>query len=252
MTRRMVLLAIEDFLKKQHKSGCFEVFIQPQEVNGRQLSKKRSIIVTDLASSEAENLGVFLSSNGLDLNRTDINFYPSPEIFRQNLIIPPDNFDLENSWRGRVMRFGHEFNFTMSPSDFEKRFLYSYFRLIVKQQEENYFCKHDITPLFFSAPSGTVGLPDFQNGIEMFIKFLGDISPGNVAPQSHVDIDFDYLRVFVAGARDLNNQSQKISFRSAPLWGEEKLPMTDFFSKKNQLGVTSVIDEISAAISRSL
>ncbi|WP_413560419.1 hypothetical protein [Bdellovibrio sp. HCB209] len=241
MNRKNILAAIRSFLEKQGKNSCFEITVFPQEINGKQIIRRRSIIVVDLPANKSTELGQFLWMNGLSEQGTSIQFYQDLDSLVTNSQIALDDMSLDNNWRGRVLRFDTDFNFQETYLDFEKKFLRSYFRFIISKYNENYFSKYDITPTFISPGTSTPGFPDFENATEDFVRYLENSSIRANAFAGIADADFDFIRIFIS-------KGQGRPFESVSLWNQQIISLNIIYNYILQFGPDKIVSEMNDSI----
>lgn len=190
---------IQKFLISQEIHNVYEIHLSPQPVIRPidvepEIRKSRVIFITGLGTGYNNQIDDFFWRNGV-----------TPEIRYHNhlntLTVPAgynDVLKLENNFRGRILRWGEDFNWNYNEDQFDSAFLKSFFRLIISKVDNDFFSRHDIAPTFFSPGFSTAGFSDFKGGVEGLIKY---INQGRFINKSPADPDFDFIKIFVANGK---------------------------------------------------
>jgi hypothetical protein len=192
MKRVGILAAMKKFFEAQQIQSAFEIRIDPQTTPYGLIEKRRSVFITQLPQADQHQLLDLLDRN--DIADREIRFYANLNDLEHSDLIDRESFEIENNWRGRILRFGQDFNWQIDEAEFQRVMLKSFFRLILSRVNGEYFGKHDIAPVFYNPGQSTAGFDDFRGPVEGVVKF---INRGREYGRCPADPYFDVLRVFV-------------------------------------------------------
>ena len=197
MNRRSILLRTKKFLESQNVTNCFELIVDQNEFDGRPVDKRRTVYILGLNHNQNNELAEFLQNSGINaVNGENLVFYENIGLLgEENEPIPLSDNSIENTWRGRILRFGEHFDFNDNVEAVETNFLKSYFRLIITRVGTEYFGKHDISPTLYHPGSNTAGFEDFKYAIDGILKFLYRGVGERWCP---ADPHFDYVKTFIS------------------------------------------------------
>lgn len=229
MKRSTILNWVSKFLIDNNIDGqLIELFIPEQMRSQGYLKNPRSIFISGV--SDVAALRRFLSSKELMYKLIE---YHTIEDIKTSTFIDRESSDLTNNWRGRILRQGIDFDLNIPQNEFEKKFLYSYWRLIITRADNNFFSKQNVTPVFYYPGDSTGGHEFFDGGIKNFVDFLSKAST-NPHPQNRViDPLYDYVILF-AVEKGGNPYNIIYPYSNAlPNLDDRKLRLKEFLEKYN-------------------
>lgn len=207
MNRGNLLSITRKFLeaKSLTQGICEAKVMRDQMRSGKfpQIKHQRLMVLTGVQNPQ----DVATLCNNRDL-LMDVHSYPDLQSYENNYSFTPVDVDPTYNWRGRVLRFGTDFDLNTSQVDFEKTFLKSYWRFILTQRENQFYANHDLTPVFYHPGSSTVGQDSPLPGVMAFLKYIyidySTQTPGRFDP------DYDYVVLY--GKKEGNVNLKKFSY----------------------------------------
>ena len=227
MKREIVLKSVYDFLVKENLvDGLCEVHIPEQARNDGDIRTPRSIFFTGIDS--IDELEEFLVRNELEYSITS---YDDLKSLKESSFIDRSSVDLSNNWRGRIIRYGNDFDYTISKDEFNSKFLVSYWRLIVTRADGNFFTKHNLQPVYYYPGDSNAGHSTYDGGVKNFVNYLIKATESPHPRNRVLDPFYDYVILF-AVEKDGNPYNIIYPFDNLPtLLDDRKILLKTFLQK---------------------
>jgi hypothetical protein len=237
MRRASVLNNIKIFLEKNSsEGGIAEIYFHADKGDGLySIWKNRSVFVTGISKDRFTRLTYEVQETGF---QCDLKHYKDPYELDQSDLLPRENNRIENNWRGRILRYGKDFDFENIHEKFNQVFLQSYFRLMINRHAGDFFSRFDIVPLFYSPGYSAAGSKEFRIGIKNFIEYID--RPPQYSP---VDPNFDFIRVFYG--RENSKRYEIVKIFNSP-----EVQLGWLLEKIRELGPEGVVESIHRSIKK--
>ncbi len=243
MTRKNLLSITRKFLQQNNLTDgiCEGRIPGDQWRNGEADPVQHTRLIVFTGIRDPMDIKALCERNKLAI---DIHQYENLDEYESNHSFTPSDVSLTYNWRGRILRYNKDFSLSTNGKDFERIFLKSYWRFILRRQQGLYYGNHDIMPLFYHPGSSTAGFEDPMRSIHSFLNYIH--VNYKEAFTGRFDPHYDYVALF--SKHENETQPRKFRFKNGR-YRSEKTEWThkEFCALIDEVGKEYLADAIRAS-----